>query len=298
MKFRLRQMEVFRAVMVTGSINGAAKLLYTSQPAISRVVSHTEATLGLSLFDRAKGKLIPTPEAQALFSEVEAFYQRALQVEEFASGLAQGASGTLNVSCSPCLSKGMMARAIAQFAQRYPKVRINLRTTLLNNMAQEILSNQVDIAVSVLPLENPNLKGEMFTSGRMVCIVPTGHELASREAVSIADLARFTLVAHHPTIPFGQLVSNAFRRADVEFAPHIDVYQTDVACALVRSGVAVAMVDEFSLDGIGGGLHALRLEEEILLTPSVVRSALSTRQGHADKLAEVLRRMHAPSPAA
>ena len=297
MRFRLRQMEVFRAVMVTGSINGAAKLLFTSQPAISRLVSHTETSLGLALFDRAKGKLVPTPEAHALFLEVEAFYQKALQVEEFANGLAQGASGTLNVSCSPCLSKGMIPRAIAHFAQRYPRIRINLRTTLLNNMAQEVLSNQVDVAVSVLPLDNPNLDGEIFATGTMVCIVQAGHELASKDAISISDLARYPLIAHHPTIPFGQLVSNAFRKADVEFEPHIDVFQTDVACALVRSGLGIAIVDEFSLDGIGGGLHVLRLTEEVRLTPSVVRSALVPRRSHADKLIEILRRMHAPATA-
>ena len=97
MKFRLRQMEVFRAVMLTGSINGASKLLFTSQPAISRIVSHTEQTLGLALFNRVKGKLVPTPEGEALFREVDDFYQQALRVDDFARGLAQGPSGTLNI---------------------------------------------------------------------------------------------------------------------------------------------------------------------------------------------------------
>ena len=48
MRFSLRQMEVFRAVMLTGSIKGASRLLFTSQPALSRIVSHTELTLGLT----------------------------------------------------------------------------------------------------------------------------------------------------------------------------------------------------------------------------------------------------------
>ncbi|MES2185738.1 MAG: LysR family transcriptional regulator [Pseudomonadota bacterium] len=289
MKFRLRQMEVFRAVMLTGSINGAAKLLFASQPAISRIVSHTEQTLGLALFNRIKGKLVPTPEGEALFREVDEFYQQALRINEFASGLAQGPSGVLNIASSPCLSRGLMPRAITRFVQRYPKIRVNYHTTLLNSMAQEVLSNKVDLAISVLPLEHPNLTVHPFTEGRMVCVVPLGHELTQLAAVSIADLARYPLIAHHPTIPFGQLVSAAFRKAGVTLASRIDIHQTDVACSLVRSGAGIAMVDEFTVEGIAwNDLQVLPLVDELRLTPSIVRSVFDTRTTHADKFVDIL----------
>ncbi len=290
MKFRLRQMEVFRAVMLTGSISGASKLLFTSQPAVSRIVSHTEKTLGLALFNRVKGKLVPTPEGEALFREVDDFYQQALRVDEFASGLAQGPSGTLNVSASPCLSRGLMARAITRFTRRYPKIRINFRATMLNGMAQELLSNKVDLAVSVLPLEHPNLRVTPLTEGHMVCLVPVGHELGQLDRVSIADLARFPLIAHDSGIPFGQLVGAAFRRAGVPMGTRIDVHQTDVACALVRAGAGVAMVDEFTAEGLAWpDLQVRPLADPIRLTPSIVRSAFDTHRTHADKFVELLR---------
>jgi DNA-binding transcriptional LysR family regulator len=282
-------MEVFRAVMLTGSINGAAKLLFTSQPAVSRIVSHTEQTLGLSLFSRIKGKLVPTSEAEALFREVDAFYQQALRVDDFARGLAQGPSGTLNISSSPCLSRSLMPRAITKFIQRYPNIRVNYHATLLNSMAQEVLSNKVDMAVSVLPLEHPNLTVQRFTEGRMVCLVPLGHELAQQTTVSIADLARYPLIAHHPSIPFGQLVSAAFRKANLTLSSRIDIHQTDVACSLVRSGAGIAMVDEFTVEGIDWhDLQVLPLVDEILLTPSIVRSVFDTGKTHADKFADIL----------
>jgi DNA-binding transcriptional LysR family regulator len=297
MKFSLRQMEVFRAVMLTGSINGAAKLLFTSQPAVSRIVSHTEQTLGLSLFSRIKGKLVPTPEAEVLFLEVDAFYQHALRVDDFARGLTRGPSGTLNISSSPCLSRGMMPQAITKFVQRYPNIRVNYHTTLLNSMAQEVLSNKVDIAVSVLPLEHPNLTVQPFTEGRMVCLVPLGHELTKQAAVSIADLARYQLIAHHPAIPFGQLISAAFRKANLTLTSHIDIHQTDVACSLVRLGAGIAMVDQFTAEGIDShDLQVLPLVDEIRLTPSIVRSVFDTRKTHADKFAEILKAMASNPP--
>ncbi|MCW5262387.1 LysR family transcriptional regulator [Verminephrobacter eiseniae] len=289
MRFRLRQMEVFRAVMLTGSINGAAKLLFISQPAVSRIVSHTEHTLGLALFNRIKGKLVPTPEGDALFREVDELYQQALRVDDFARGLAQGPSGTLNIASSPCLSRGLIPQAITRFVWRYPNIRVNYHTTLLNSMAQEVLSNQVDLAISVLPLAHPNLTMQPFAEGRMVCVVPFGHELAQLATVSIADLARYTLIVHHPTIPFGQLVSAAFRKAGVTLESRIDIHQTDVACSLVRSGAGIAMVDQFTVEGIAWtDLQVLPLADEIRLVPSIVRSVFDTRKTHADKFIELL----------
>lgn len=289
MKFRLRQMEVFRAVMLTGSIKGAAKLLFTSQPAISRIVSHTEQTLGLALFNRVKGKLVPTPEAEALFREVDECYQYALRVDDFARSLARGPSGTLNIASSPCLSHGLVARAINRFVQRYPGIRVNYRTTLLNDMAQEVLSNKVDLAVSVLPLDHPNLDVQPFTEGRMVCVVPRGHELAVQSSVAIEDLACYPLIAHHPGIPFGQLVSAAFRKAGVEMTTHIHIHQTDVACSLVRAGAGVAMVDQYTAEGTAwDDLRIVPLAHEIPLTPSIVRSVFDTRKSHADKFVDLL----------
>jgi DNA-binding transcriptional LysR family regulator len=57
----LRQIEVFRAMMLAGSVTDAARLLHVSQPGISRMLGHIELQLGLTLFERGRGKLRPAP---------------------------------------------------------------------------------------------------------------------------------------------------------------------------------------------------------------------------------------------
>lgn len=290
-------MEVFRAVMLTGSIKGAAQLLFASQPAVSRIISHTEQTLGLSLFNRVKGKLVPTPEGEALYREVDEFYQQAVKVDEFARALAQGPSGTLRISASPSLSRGLMSRAIAQFVQRYPSIRVNFMTTLLNSMPQEVLSNKVDLAVSVHPLEHPNLRVEPFTRGRMVCVVPLGHQLSQMAAVPLAELARYPVITHDVGIPFGQMVKAACEKAGVELTVGIYIHQSDMACSLARSGAGVAIVDEFTAEGMGwNDLQTLPIAEEIVLEPSIVRSVFDHGRTHANKFIEVLRLQSAREP--
>jgi DNA-binding transcriptional LysR family regulator len=292
MKFRLRQMEAFRAVMLTGSIKAASQLLFTSQPAVSRIIAHTEQTLNLTLFHRVKGKLIPTPEGEALYREVEDFYQRAVKVDEFARALAAGPSGMLKIAASPSLSRGFVSTAISQFVQRYPGIRVNFRTALLNNMPQEVLGNKVDVAVSVHPIEHPNLRVEPFTQGSMVCVVPRGHELAQQPVVKLADLIRYPVISHDPGIPFGQLVAVACEKAKVELQSRIHVFHGDIACTLVRGGAGVAIVDQFTAEGQStGDLQVLPLYEDIVLRPSIVRSVFDSGSSHADKFIEVLKKV-------
>ena len=72
---RLRQIEVFHAVYTNGSITNAAAALHVSQPSVSKVLAHAEQQIGYRLFDRVKGKLIPTPEAHQLFTHVRDVYE-------------------------------------------------------------------------------------------------------------------------------------------------------------------------------------------------------------------------------
>ena len=65
-----RHIEVFFAVMSSGSITSAAKLLNVSQPSVTTTIKHAEKRLGFALFIRESGRLVPTREARVLFDEV------------------------------------------------------------------------------------------------------------------------------------------------------------------------------------------------------------------------------------
>lgn len=273
MRFKLRQMEAFRAVMLTGSMNGAAKLLFVSQPAVSRLIAHTEQSLGLQLFERDKGKLTPTPEAQRLFEEVGPLFDEALRIDELARDLAERPEGALTLCSSPSLALNFVPPVIAQYMELYPNVRLKFHTTLLSDMAHELLGRKAELAVSVLPIDHPNLVVEPLATGEMVCILPQGHPLAARRALSLAELAECRLILYNRNIPFGQLVAAAFQRANVSWNPAVEIVRAELACALVRVGAGVAIVDEFSVGQQGWpGVVTRPLRESIPLSLSLVRS--------------------------
>lgn len=290
MKFKLRHMEVFRAVMLTGSTNGAAQLLFVSQPAVSRLLAYTEQSLGFKLFEREKGKLVPTAEARLLFLEVDALYERAVQVDDFARQLAARPQGVLSLCTSPSLALNFIPPVVARLRETWPQVRLRYHTTLISDMPGELLARKAELAVAVLPLENPNLSTEPLMAGRMVCIVPEGHALASRRSASLADIATHPLILYSRHIPFGQLVCGALQHAGVPWEPVVDIERAENACALVRAGVGVAIVDEFSVGGPGWpGIRVVPIEEHIPLTLSIVRSRYEPMSRLAQAFIELLK---------
>src|SRR6201985_178506 len=157
MQINLRQIEVFRAIMVAGSISGAAKLLCASQPEISRMISHTESRLGLTLFERIRGRLYPTPEARRLFVEVNAVHQSIQRVNDVANELIDKTTGALQLVVSPSLAQTLIPVAIAQFRTRFPTVRVNLVTQTSTQLVQTLLSRQAELGIAMFSLDHPNI---------------------------------------------------------------------------------------------------------------------------------------------
>jgi len=296
MRFKLRQMEVFRAVMIAGSASGAARMLFISQPAVSRLLAHMESSLDLKLFHRVGGKLVPTPQAVLLLDEVNRVYDAALRVDSFVGNLAKKASGTLKLACSPSLGLSLLPRLIREFLGMFPEVHVHFHTTLIQDVPMELLSSKVDMAVSVLPIENPNLRSEALIEGRMVCAIPSGHPLAARHSVSLSDLEGHALILYSRSIPFGQLMLAAADKHGCVLNPAIDVPRAELACSLVNEGIGVSIVDQFSVASHGWRNIVVRpLVEDIPITVSLVRSKFTAPSEAAEQFVGLLRRRLAGS---
>lgn len=247
MTLNLRQIEIFRAVMTTGSISGASQLLFVSQPAVSRLLSHTEQRVGFALFERIKGRLYATPEAKKLFHEVESVYQAVQRVNELAADLSKNRSGILNIVSSPSVGQMLIPEALTLFRARHPEVKLTFQTLGYGYLKERLLSHQADLGIIILPMEHPNLEVTPLCRNRLVCILPYNHELTRRATLTLADLRPYPLISYEKDSPFGLMVGKMYRDADEPLAAAIEVGSPQNAGSLVQMGAGVALVDEFSV---------------------------------------------------
>jgi len=290
MQLNLRQIEVFRAVMTTGSISGAAKLLFVSQPAVSRLLSHTEQRLGFTLFERIKGRLYPTPESRQLFREVEAVYAGVRRVGELASELAERRSGILHLVSSPSIGHMLIPLSIARFRATHPDVKVTFQPLTYQPLTQMLLDNHAELGVVILPVQHPNLLSQPVGQARLVCICPYNHPLAHRSLLSIADMQPYPLISYGIHTPFGTLVEEMYREAGHTRRLAVEVSSPQNACSLVQAGAGIAIVDEFSVKSRGSGDLVVRpIDQAKILTANLVQSRFEPLSQLAQDFVDALR---------
>lgn len=242
----LRQIEVFRATMLTGSTADAARLLHVSQPGISRMIGHIELQLGLRLFERGKGRLKPTPEAQALYAEVEHVYRGVRRIDERAQALKSGGGLALRVLASPSTLLEIVPRAVASLSADYPDSMIYLESQLVRDMVRLLAIGEADVGISNLPIDHPLLVSEAVGSWSLSCVFQRGHRFEQETSVSIGEIVKERLIAFSPDTPQGRLVAEHYPRALDTGPRRIEVRSGQVACALAEAGAGVAVVDNLT----------------------------------------------------
>jgi DNA-binding transcriptional LysR family regulator len=258
----LRQIEVVRAVMVTGTIKGAAKLLGVSAPGVSRLVKHTEGLLRIRFFNRQNGRYFPTPEARTVFEQIDSVYQKVDDLGFVLSTLGRGGLSELCVGSVPSISYAMMPRAIAKVRQRYPDLRMSIDVLKIEEAINYLLLGKGECVAMSYKLDHPGLDFEPLATGQLFCIVPEAHPLAGRESIGAAEITRYPLIGVDPTDPYGRVIAQVFESLGLAYKVPIKARFGSMVCTLVKAGLGIAVIDRFTLaSDWAAGVKHLRIEE-------------------------------------
>ena len=245
----LRQMEVFRAVMLAGGVSGAAQLLHVSQPAVSKVLAQCARQLGFPLFTRVKGRLVPTPEAQALQAEIDSLWRGVERVRDVTRGLASPRSGTLSLGVSASLAPYLVPRSLALLAERFPDLQARMEILVTPILVEALQTKAIDIGVVLLPNDHPNLVRVRSYECGFAFVAPPGHRLAKKRHVVPSDLADERVIGSLPDTPYGQALLRAYGRQAGSLKVQVQVRSATSACWQAQAGGGVAVVDRVAVAG-------------------------------------------------
>ncbi len=277
---RIRQLEALMAVSTNGSVTAAATDLGISQPAVSRLLSDLEKSLGFQLFDRREGRLVPSQEVRYLQPSVERVLELMKQISDVSQDITQRKAGHIRIACLPGFATSHLPNVIATFLQDRPGVTMTIEPDRPERILEWMIGEQYDFGITDNFNGHPAVESRDI-GVRTVCVFPTGHELEKLSEVTPMDLANAKIIhTRRDSDFFGQL-SKAFQNASVKLNSHIEVRQFTAACELAVKGVGISVVSE--LDAVqyaDNGLsyrpfkplltHTLSLVRPILKQPSLV----------------------------
>ena len=135
------------AVIKEGSLSAAARLLGLTQPTVGRHIDALEEALGLALFTRSQGGLVPTESALALAPHAEAMASAAEALRRAATGEAEEDRGTVRITASEIIGTEVLPEMLTRFREKHPRIAIEL---LISNRTEDLLQRDADIAIRMI----------------------------------------------------------------------------------------------------------------------------------------------------
>lgn len=240
-----KQLEAFQAIMASGSTTGAAERLGLSQSAISRLLAQFEEDLGLRLFIREKGRLVPTREAEALLQDAHGLVDSAQCFRRHSEQLRLGGfkRRLLKVAVPSTLASQLMPPIAQKFMREHPEVVLEVLSGSYTDTERAILSRDADVGLVRLPMEMPGLQAIGCLESDAVCIMPKGHPLEKLEVVGPLDLEEVSLILLGRQRLIRHEIDMAFRQARVLPRVAVEVHSVGVACSFVAQGLGVSIVN-------------------------------------------------------
>ncbi|QGW84006.1 LysR substrate-binding domain-containing protein [Variovorax paradoxus] len=267
---RFTEIETFRALMRAGSTRKAAALLHVTQPAISQSLKRLEAQAGMVLFQRTGGRLVPTPEARALLTEVERVFIGMEAIEHRMRSLRDFGTNQLELSCYPAFGLGFMPRALERLkAQRgdSPWPQVSLQVLSSKDVRDRVAKGISDFGLMADELSLEGIDHSTFARFPGVVVMPQGHALARFKRIEPEQLAQAPFLALNPEDPSHRGLEAALAERGVPLRVMVQTPYAASVCEMALRGLGVGLVNPITaLDYAERGLVVRRLSVDVFFS--------------------------------
>ena len=273
-RMRARDLEIYQAVMRVGGVGRAAELLRSSQPSVSRAIAALEQACGFDLFDRIRGRLVPTREGRLFHGEVERSFLGIEHLRQTATRIREVGGGTVRVASLSALGNTIVAKATAHFLRTHPDARVALQIRTSASVRDLVASGQVDIGLAADEISTAGIEHQAFATPRAVCLVPAHHRFAARRKIGPKDLHDERLVALAPQDTVRIALDQLLRACGA--APRIvaETPFSSTIAALIAEGVGIGLVNPISLpQPLPGDIRAVAFEPGVYFKALLLRPA-------------------------
>ncbi len=249
---------VQEAVRQNLNLTETAKVLFTSQPGISKAILELEDELGVDIFARHGKRLRRVTEpGQQVLKSIEVILREVGNLKRIGEEFSKQDAGTLSIATTHSQARYFLPEPIAQLRKRFPKVNVSLHQGSPDQVARMVIEEVADIGLATEALDgHEELATLPCYEWQHALVMPAGHPLAQLERVELDDLAMQPLVSYHPSFSGRTRVDQAFAARKLRPNIVLEAIDADVIKTYVRLGLGVGIVAELAVrdDPPGGEL--------------------------------------------
>lgn len=238
----LRQLEMFQAVVETGSFTKAGEKLFVSQSAISRQIKLLEEELGDQLFKRIHKRVYLTPTGDVLLQYCQKVFRELRQLTAEISDLTHLRRGNLQLAGGMSVCTYLFPPLLKRYKDLYPNIELRIATGMTEEILRMLRANEVDLALLTLPYDEPGLEVVPAVAEEMVLIMNTDHPLAAKKDISFGDLTPYTFIHFEKGSNSRKLLDRIFQEEQVQFRNTMELQNVEITKPLVEKGLGISII--------------------------------------------------------
>lgn len=247
-RVKLNDLHVLMAVVQAGSMNRAASLLNTTQPAISRSIAELEQAIGVRLLDRGPQGVELTNYGRALLDGGAAAFDDLRQAIKNIEFLADPTAGEVRIGCNPFLAASFVSAAVDRLSRRYPRIVFRLVTAYTETLLRELTARDVDLLITRRfgSVADERFDYEFLFADAYSVAAGLRNPWIRRRRIELAELANEPWVLPPPESLLGSVAMAAFRADGLDY-PRATVISEplEVRVSLLATGRYISIFPDY-----------------------------------------------------
>ena len=231
------------------NLTEAAKALHTSQPGVSKAIIELEEELGVEIFAR-HGKRLKriTEPGQHVLKSIEMIMREVGNLKRIGEQFSSQDSGTLSIATTHTQARYVLPVPVAKLREAFPKVNVSLHQGAPDQVAKMLLDEVAEIGIATESLANyPELVTLPCYEWQHMLVLPANHPLASKERITLEDIAEEPVITYHPSFTGRTRIDQAFAARKLTPRIALEAIDSDVIKTYVRLGLGVGIVAEMAV---------------------------------------------------
>ncbi|MBO4572877.1 MAG: LysR family transcriptional regulator [Clostridia bacterium] len=258
--------KIFYAVATHKNITRAAESLYSSQPAVSRVISNMETELNCKLFIRDKSGVRLTKEGEELFDRISEPCGKLLRADEDFVKYVKLEETTVYIGSTVTALYCFVFDFLEKFKKKYPNVHFRIHTGSSSTLIAELKAGRLDVVFNTTPFSGADALSvthiKMFED---ILVAGNAFKALKGKKLSLADLKKYPFILLPEGMSFRTHAENFFLSNGVRITPELEADSSSLIVPMVEQNWGIALVPAKMAEGCieEGKIFKIDLEENI-----------------------------------